>query len=409
MKSIPIDNIVVGKRLRQVRPEAVEALAQSIRELGLLNPVLVTPLPDDDGQGVPDRFRLIAGNHRLEACRRLGMHDIAANVVTVEELDQRLAEIDENLCRSELTHLEMAEHLSERKALYETKYPETRHGACGGGNNGVGTRMRAGNEIISFSADTAQKTGATARNIQQAVRRANDISQEVRDAIRDVASIADNSLELDALAGLEEPEQMEAVQAVLDNKARSIREVIRQKEIKTSSPTTRAPQEAPKDGDDAGGPPVPGDIQDWKRKAKEASGLVMAQKERIRTLNKDRTALKARIAELETRVPEPMPQPLPDLLAEVESWKCRALQAEDECINLQHRLEQVELGANSVPANRGVALRGLLDDLETGLCHRPGDFFPETLLEFRSRFLRLVSAVEDTMRRNNQPFPQSGE
>ncbi|MBF0214777.1 MAG: ParB N-terminal domain-containing protein, partial [Magnetococcales bacterium] len=93
MDTIPIEFIIVCKRLRQVRPEAVTVLAQSIRELGLLNPILVTPELTDDGQDL-GLFRLVAGHHRLEACRRLGMTEISANIVTIQTVDQRLAEID---------------------------------------------------------------------------------------------------------------------------------------------------------------------------------------------------------------------------------------------------------------------------------------------------------------------------
>ncbi|MBF0214759.1 MAG: ParB N-terminal domain-containing protein [Magnetococcales bacterium] len=281
--TISIEFIIINKRLRQIRSDAVATLAQSIRELGLLNPILITPELTDDGQEI-GLYRLIAGYHRLEACRQLGMTEIAANIVTIQTVDQRLAEIDENLCRSELNHLERAEHLAERKSLYEMKYPETRHGACGGGKNGIGIRERTENEINSFSVDTAQKTGATERNIQKAVRRANNISQEIRDAIRDVASIADNSLELDALASLEEPDQKAAVRAVLDGKARSIRDIIRQlEEAARPAPEQMRPQQKQEECEEQD--TASEGTQDWKRKAKDAASHVLAQKERIRTLN----------------------------------------------------------------------------------------------------------------------------
>ncbi|MBF0629324.1 MAG: ParB N-terminal domain-containing protein, partial [Magnetococcales bacterium] len=320
MDTIPIEFIIVCKRLRQVRPEAVTVLAQSIRELGLLNPILVTPELTDDGQDL-GLFRLVAGHHRLEACRRLGMTEISANIVTIQTVDQRLAEIDENLCRAELNHLERAEHLAERKSLYEMKHPEVRNGACGGGRNGVGTRERTENEFNSFSVDTAQKTGATERNIQKAVRRANNISQEIRDAIRDVASIADNSLELDALASLEEPEQKAAVRSVLDGKARSIREVIRQQEEALQpAPEQMRHQQKQEECEDQNTEPSTASegVPDWKRKAKDAASHVLAQKERIRTLNQERATLKDRIKALELSLAQAAAAPRPDLLTDLE-------------------------------------------------------------------------------------------
>ncbi len=423
MSMIPIESIVVGKRLRQIRQEAVDLLAGSIEEVGLMNPIVVSPILDDEGQEETGMFRLIAGNHRLEAYKKLGKTEIPATIGTGSDVDQRLAEIDENLCRADLTHLERAEHLAERKSLYETMHPEVRHGACGGGKNGVGTRERTENEVnvvfsqnspredtttafsdkathpqqMSFAADTAKKIRKTERCVQRSVRRANNISQEIRDSIRDVASIADNSLELDALADMEESEQKAAVQAVLDGKARSIREVVRQKEEAARPQVTTPSWPSEEESRETDDPPVPNGAVDWKRLAKDASGEVLAQKERIRTLNKERTALKARIKELESSPSEPVPPPA-SLMTELEDWKHRALEAEERCIYLGHQLD--EINADPVrQSNRGAALKAMLDDFENNLATDPGAFQMETLNTFESRLSDLVFLIKSVKRR----------
>ncbi|MBF0341026.1 MAG: ParB N-terminal domain-containing protein [Magnetococcales bacterium] len=365
MDTLPIEFIIVSKRLRQVRPEAVTALAQSIRELGLLNPILVTPELADNGQEI-GLFRLVAGHHRLQACKQLGMTEIGANIVTIQTVDQRLAEIDENLCRSELNHLERAEHLAERKSLYEMKYPETRHGACGGGKNGIGIRERTENDKMSFSVDTAQRIGSTERSIQRDVRRANNISQEVRDAIRDVASISDNSLELDALASLEEPDQKAAVRSVLDGKARSIREVIRQQEeALRPAPEQTRPRQKQEECEDQNTEPSSASegTPDWKRRAKDASSQVLAQKERIRTLNQERATLKDRIKALEFSMAQAAAAPRPDLLSDLEK---------------------------------------LLGNFERNLQETP-DSFPSDLLDvFENRFMDLLLLIKSINRQRDQ-------
>ena len=396
MNMISIENIVVGKRLRQVRQEAVDSLAKSIGEVGLMNPIVVTPISDAEGEET-GMFRLIAGNHRLEAYKQMGKTEIPATIGTGSELDQRLAEIDENLCRAELTHLERAEHLAERKSLYETVHPETRNGGApgmaGGGKN------RRTTEISSFAQDTATKIRKTERCVQQAVRRANNISQEIRDAIRDVASIADNTLELDALADMEESEQKAAVQAVLDGTARSIRDVVRQKE-EAARPQETTPSRSEEELDDAAetnDTPVPNGAVDWKRLAKDKSGEVLAQKERIRTLNKERTALKARIKELEALSTGPVPPPA-SLMAEMEEWKRRALEAEERCIYLGHQLD--EINADPVrQSSRGAAMKAMLDELENNLATDPGAFQMEILNTFESRFSDLVFLIKSVKRR----------
>ena len=72
--SIRIDEIYVpAKRRNDVRPETVDAIAESIIEEGLKVPISVRR----DGQ----RFVLVAGLQRLEACKALGEETILAIVV----------------------------------------------------------------------------------------------------------------------------------------------------------------------------------------------------------------------------------------------------------------------------------------------------------------------------------------
>lgn len=64
-----IADIQVGKRHRRDLGD-VDALAASIEDIGLLNPITV----DEDG-------RLLAGARRLAACKRLGWKMVPVNVV----------------------------------------------------------------------------------------------------------------------------------------------------------------------------------------------------------------------------------------------------------------------------------------------------------------------------------------
>lgn len=62
---------------------------------------------------------LVAGRHRLEAARSLGWDVISAVVVEEDDLLNRLAEIDENLQRFDLTVYEQAKHAEERERVLE--------------------------------------------------------------------------------------------------------------------------------------------------------------------------------------------------------------------------------------------------------------------------------------------------
>ena len=73
-ESFPIANIYVPvKRRAELDPDKVQMLAESILENGQQTPILVRK----DG----DRYVLVEGMHRLEACKRLGETTIAGYLV----------------------------------------------------------------------------------------------------------------------------------------------------------------------------------------------------------------------------------------------------------------------------------------------------------------------------------------
>jgi ParB family transcriptional regulator, chromosome partitioning protein len=106
LREVPIGNI--RPNTRQPRTyfdeEAMSSLAASIRELGVLQPVLVKELP-----GETDSYELIAGERRWRAARRAGLQTIPVLAQTfagdVQSLEQALVE---NLHREDLNPLEEA-------------------------------------------------------------------------------------------------------------------------------------------------------------------------------------------------------------------------------------------------------------------------------------------------------------
>jgi len=112
---IEVEKIAIGERKRRADELKILELANSITEIGLLNPITVAHLNGG--------YKLIAGLHRLEAFKQLGRETIPALIIDGDQLDFELAEIDENLVRSELTVLERGELLSRRKEIYETLHP----------------------------------------------------------------------------------------------------------------------------------------------------------------------------------------------------------------------------------------------------------------------------------------------
>ena len=116
-------------RLRAVDAAQVAALAASIKEVGLLNPITVYRRAIiRNGQDV-DGYGIVAGAHRLEACKSLGWQEVPVVVVDLSDDARIIAECDENLCGSKLTASEQAEFTKMRKEAYLRLHPETVHGA----------------------------------------------------------------------------------------------------------------------------------------------------------------------------------------------------------------------------------------------------------------------------------------
>jgi ParB family transcriptional regulator, chromosome partitioning protein len=101
-RHIPIDQIVANPNQprRHFDEEALDALAASIRMLGVLQPVLVRP----SGDG----YELIAGERRWRAARRAGLSDLPAVVREQDDGTALVEAVVENIQRQDLHALEEA-------------------------------------------------------------------------------------------------------------------------------------------------------------------------------------------------------------------------------------------------------------------------------------------------------------
>jgi ParB family chromosome partitioning protein len=83
-----------------IDPDAVRELAESIREKGLLQPVILRP--------VNGRFEVVAGHRRYLAHRFLGLTEIPAMVREMSDADMTIIRAIENLQRENLNPIEEA-------------------------------------------------------------------------------------------------------------------------------------------------------------------------------------------------------------------------------------------------------------------------------------------------------------
>ena len=168
---IQVFQIKVNEGRREIDPEAVQELAKSISETDLINPITV----DQD-------YTLIAGLHRLEAAKLLGWTEIECNVTDLEGQMAKLAEIDENFVRKNLSKVEYGELLLQRKEIYESLHPETRRGMRNGQTSK--TADSAVLETKSFLQDTAEKTGKSPRTIAVEIQTAKNLTPEAKKIIQ---------------------------------------------------------------------------------------------------------------------------------------------------------------------------------------------------------------------------------
>ena len=191
-KRILIGQIVIGHRLRQISEPHVEVLMDSMRDVGLITPIDVEHA---EFSGV-DEWHLVTGAHRLEAAKRLGWERIDTVVGEPgNDWKTRLREIDENLIRHELTALDRARFLAERKRLYELLHPPSKGGRPSKNRRQLGDSFAA----PRFSADAAERTGLSERAVQRAVRLSKQLAPDAA-AILASLPIADSEAELFRLA-----------------------------------------------------------------------------------------------------------------------------------------------------------------------------------------------------------------
>lgn len=121
---LPLDDIEVSGRLREVRDAFVENLIMMAEDTGITTPIHV--------RKVDGRYVLIDGAHRLAAARRMGLSDIAALVVECRADEARAMEASNNLGAARMTPLQTAVFVASWKRDYYAMHPERKPGVFKG-------------------------------------------------------------------------------------------------------------------------------------------------------------------------------------------------------------------------------------------------------------------------------------
>ena len=130
--------------------EEMEALAESIKEHGIVSPVIVRPL-----ENATDEYEIISGHRRVMASRKAGITEVPALIVSLDRDAAAIVLVDSNLHR---------EHIlpSEKAFAYKMKLDAMKH---------QGWRSDLTSNQLGGKLETADLVGAETGDSKNQVRR----------------------------------------------------------------------------------------------------------------------------------------------------------------------------------------------------------------------------------------------
>ncbi|MGL4637960.1 MAG: ParB/RepB/Spo0J family partition protein [Beijerinckiaceae bacterium] len=104
-RSVPIEFVRANplNPRKHFADEELGELTESIREKGIIQPIVVRPKP-----GMPDVYEIIAGERRWRAGQRAGLHEVPVVIVEANDKEALELAIIENVQRADLNPLEEA-------------------------------------------------------------------------------------------------------------------------------------------------------------------------------------------------------------------------------------------------------------------------------------------------------------
>ncbi len=113
LKLIPLDRIKDPERpLRtNLTPESVDELVYSIKEVGIIQPLVVC----ESGGG----YEVIAGHRRLLASEIAQLVEVPCIIVDPKGMDKEIMKMHENIAREDINAIDWAKHLAYLKSQYK--------------------------------------------------------------------------------------------------------------------------------------------------------------------------------------------------------------------------------------------------------------------------------------------------
>lgn len=101
--SLPIGQLRPGRMQPRTTFDNIETLVDSVKEFGLLQPILVRPI-----LGQADAYEIVAGERRWRAAQKAQLHEVSVVVRSMDDQDALQIGLIENLQRADLTAIDEA-------------------------------------------------------------------------------------------------------------------------------------------------------------------------------------------------------------------------------------------------------------------------------------------------------------
>jgi ParB family chromosome partitioning protein len=102
--TLPTAHLRAGKYQPRTTFENLDVLVDSVKQYGLLQPILVRPV-----SGVPEAYEIIAGERRWRAAQKAQLHEVPVVIRTLDDLDALQLALVENLQRADLSPVDEAQ------------------------------------------------------------------------------------------------------------------------------------------------------------------------------------------------------------------------------------------------------------------------------------------------------------
>jgi ParB family chromosome partitioning protein len=187
-KMVPLSTIEPDPNQPRSAMGDLDELVASIREKGVLEPILVRPrpTPEDTGQAAPAGvlYRIISGERRYRASQEAGLYEVPVIEMDVSEQEALEIALIENLQRKDLTPFEEAEGY--RMLAESHEYTHEEIASAVGKSRTVITESLSLLQMPPRVRDTVQALAITSKSLLLEVLKAGD-EQEMIELLEEVA------------------------------------------------------------------------------------------------------------------------------------------------------------------------------------------------------------------------------